>query len=552
MWPIGPSSISCWSKCRKSRDGALAGAAVADLDLLDRLRPLGEPGPEPERARASAASRAPAHRRARRSRAPPARPGCRRRARCSTPRPAPAPAPAPARSARRRRSARRNPSPWPGSIGRACRLSSRRRAARLPPATAGGGMSESWLWMTAADLGRGIAAGAIDPRELDRGLPRRHRQPPAGAGDLRPHHARARPRRGRRRRRTRAAPGCAAARSTACRSAGRTSSTPPASPPRPAPRSSRGRVPERDAAVLATATRAGLVCLGKTHLTELAFSVLGLNPITATPPNINDPELAPGGSSSGAAASVAFGLAAAAIGSDTAGSVRVPAAWNDLVGLKTTHGALPLDGVVPLRPDFDTVGPLCRSVEDAALLLAALGGRTPRPTSPAPGSTASGSSPSTRRDVAARPATAPARPSRPRSAGWRRPARGSSAGAAAGGRRDPRARAGDRRRRGLRRPGATRSRRGPEVMFAADPRPLPRRRRPAAADYVAAWRRSRPVRARVARGRRRLRRRAPADHRQPAARTSSACFADPDHLRRRRTCSRCATPTSPTCSASAP
>ena len=61
--------------------------------------------------------------------------------------------------------------------------------------------------------------------------------------------------------------------------------------------------------------------------------------MTATPPNINDPELAPGGSSSGAAASVAFGLAAAAIGSDTAGSVRVPAAWNDLVGLKTTHGA---------------------------------------------------------------------------------------------------------------------------------------------------------------------------------------------------------------------
>ncbi len=109
-------------------------------------------------------------------------------------------------------------------------------------------------------------------------------------------------------------------------------------------------------------------------MTELAFSGLGLNPVTATPPNINDPDLAPGGSSSGSAAAVAFGLAAAAIGSDTAGSVRIPAAWNDLVGLKTTHGLLSLDGVVPLRPAFDTVGPLARSVADASLLLAALGG----------------------------------------------------------------------------------------------------------------------------------------------------------------------------------
>jgi aspartyl-tRNA(Asn)/glutamyl-tRNA(Gln) amidotransferase subunit A len=135
-----------------------------------------------------------------------------------------------------------------------------------------------------------------------------------------------------------------------------------------------GRVPGRDARVLANAAAAGLVCLGKTHMTELAFSGLGSNPVTATPPNINDPDLAPGGSSSGSAAAVAFGLAAAAIGSDTAGSVRIPAAWNDLVGLKTTHGVLSLEGLVPLRPAFDTVGPLCRSVADAALLLAALGG----------------------------------------------------------------------------------------------------------------------------------------------------------------------------------
>ncbi|MEL6168810.1 MAG: amidase family protein [Pseudomonadota bacterium] len=135
-----------------------------------------------------------------------------------------------------------------------------------------------------------------------------------------------------------------------------------------------GRIPLSDAAVLARATGAGLVCLGKTHMTELAFSGLGLNPITATPPNVHDGDQVAGGSSSGAAASVAHGLAAGGIGSDTAGSVRIPAVWNDLVGLKTRSGTLPLSGVVPLAPQFDTVGPLCRSVEDAALLLGAMGG----------------------------------------------------------------------------------------------------------------------------------------------------------------------------------
>lgn len=137
-----------------------------------------------------------------------------------------------------------------------------------------------------------------------------------------------------------------------------------------------GRVPAEDAEVLASATRAGLICLGKTHMSELAFSGIGLNPMTATPPNIHDPALVPGGSSSGAAASVAWGLAAAGIGSDTGGSVRIPAAYNDLVGLKTTSGRLSLKGVVPLAARFDTVGPLARSVEDCAELLAVMeGGR---------------------------------------------------------------------------------------------------------------------------------------------------------------------------------
>ena len=137
----------------------------------------------------------------------------------------------------------------------------------------------------------------------------------------------------------------------------------------------KGRVPAADAAVLTAATRDGLVCLGKTHMSELAFSGLGLNPITATSPCINDEKAVSGGSSSGAAASVAFGLAPAGIGSDTGGSVRIPAAWNDLVGLKTTTGRLPLTGVVPLCETFDSVGPLARSVEDCAHLLAAMENR---------------------------------------------------------------------------------------------------------------------------------------------------------------------------------
>jgi len=138
-----------------------------------------------------------------------------------------------------------------------------------------------------------------------------------------------------------------------------------------------GRTPTTDARVLRTATLGGSVCIGKTHMSELAFSGLGMNPVTATPPCVNDPAAVPGGSSSGAAVSVALGLAPAAIGSDTGGSVRIPSVWNDLVGLKTTHGRLSLEGVVPLARTFDSVGPLCRNVEDAARVLALMEGRPP-------------------------------------------------------------------------------------------------------------------------------------------------------------------------------
>ncbi len=136
----------------------------------------------------------------------------------------------------------------------------------------------------------------------------------------------------------------------------------------------KNRIPTQDAQVLQNATAAGLVCLGKTHTSELAFSGLGLNPVTESPPCVNDHLVVSGGSSSGAAASVAFDLAAAGVGSDTGGSVRIPSAWNDLVGLKTTSGLVSLKGVVPLCASFDTVGPLCRTVEDAAQLFAVLQG----------------------------------------------------------------------------------------------------------------------------------------------------------------------------------
>ncbi|MBT2131690.1 amidase [Aliiroseovarius lamellibrachiae] len=136
------------------------------------------------------------------------------------------------------------------------------------------------------------------------------------------------------------------------------------------------RVPDEDAEVLKNATAQGMICLGKTHMSELAFSGLGLNPVTATPPCVNDHDAVSGGSSSGAATSVAFDLAPCGIGSDTGGSVRIPSAWNDLVGLKTTAGRVSAKGVVPLVASFDTVGPLCRTVEDAALMLAVLEGGT--------------------------------------------------------------------------------------------------------------------------------------------------------------------------------
>ena len=139
-----------------------------------------------------------------------------------------------------------------------------------------------------------------------------------------------------------------------------------------------GRIPRKNALVIEKTTKAGIINIGKTHMTEFAFSGLGVNPKTRTPPNSISSELAPGGSSSGAAVSVGLRLASAAVGSDTGGSVRVPASWNNLVGLKTTFGLISLDGVVPLCPNFDTVGPIVRCVDDAYSLISLLTDRKER------------------------------------------------------------------------------------------------------------------------------------------------------------------------------
>lgn len=127
-----------------------------------------------------------------------------------------------------------------------------------------------------------------------------------------------------------------------------------------------------DAPVAARLDAAGAVFLGKTNMTELAFSGIGMNPHFGTPGCADDPERIPGGSSSGSAVAVADRLACIAVGTDTGGSVRIPSSFNGLVGLKTTDGALPTDGLQPLSTTLDTVGPMARTVADAWELYQAL------------------------------------------------------------------------------------------------------------------------------------------------------------------------------------
>ena len=113
-----------------------------------------------------------------------------------------------------------------------------------------------------------------------------------------------------------------------------------------------------DATVVATARAAGARIVGKTSLTELCWSASGINQWSGTPVNPRDPRRVPGGSSSGSAVAVARGEADIAFGTDTAGLVRIPAACCGVVGLKTAWGRVPRNGIYPLAPSLDTVGPL--------------------------------------------------------------------------------------------------------------------------------------------------------------------------------------------------
>src|ERR1700731_1346327 len=134
------------------------------------------------------------------------------------------------------------------------------------------------------------------------------------------------------------------------------------------------RVPSRDAAVVARLRAAGAIIFGKTNLHEFAYGVSTANPWWGIARNPHDPTRSPGGSSGGSAIAVVAGLCAGALGSDTGGSVRVPASLCGCVGLKPTFGAIPLDGTVPLGWSLDHAGPLARTVDDAALLFEGLSG----------------------------------------------------------------------------------------------------------------------------------------------------------------------------------
>ena len=134
----------------------------------------------------------------------------------------------------------------------------------------------------------------------------------------------------------------------------------------------------QDAAVVTALKSAGMVAIGRTNMSEFAFSGLGINPHYGTPenPHSTDVPRIPGGSSSGAGVAVAAGLVPVAMGTDTGGSVRIPAAFNGIVGYKATRGRYAMEGVFPLAKSLDSLGPLCRTVQDAVWIDAAMRGLT--------------------------------------------------------------------------------------------------------------------------------------------------------------------------------
>ena len=143
---------------------------------------------------------------------------------------------------------------------------------------------------------------------------------------------------------------------------------------------------EADAPVVARLRRAGFVVIGRTNMTEFAYSGIGINPHYGTPKGAWQRNVGhvPGGSSSGAAVSVVDGMAHGALGTDTGGSCRIPAAYNGIVGFKPTQRRIPLDGGVPLSFTLDSFGPLARSVACCAVLDAVLADEALVPLQPRP------------------------------------------------------------------------------------------------------------------------------------------------------------------------
>jgi len=143
---------------------------------------------------------------------------------------------------------------------------------------------------------------------------------------------------------------------------------------------------EADAPAVARLRRAGFVVIGRTNMTEFAYSGMGINPHYGTPKGAwqRNAGHVPGGSSSGAAVSVVDGMAHGALGTDTGGSCRIPAAYNGIVGFKPTQRRVPLDGAVPLSSTLDSIGPLARTVACCAALDAVLADETFVPLLPRP------------------------------------------------------------------------------------------------------------------------------------------------------------------------
>jgi aspartyl-tRNA(Asn)/glutamyl-tRNA(Gln) amidotransferase subunit A len=141
---------------------------------------------------------------------------------------------------------------------------------------------------------------------------------------------------------------------------------------------------EHDAPAIARLRAAGAVLIGRTNMTEFAFSGVGINPHYGTPGNPHDRRLIPGGSSSGAAVSVGDGQAVVAIGTDTGGSVRIPAAFCGIAGFKPTQYRIPRDGAVPLSTTLDSIGPLANSIACCAIADAIMAGEPPVAPAPVP------------------------------------------------------------------------------------------------------------------------------------------------------------------------